>query len=123
MAFCKPSILAKILMVVVLVALASDVANASTLTVWRGPGCTGPSQRYSRCGCYRIPYQGGYSFQYTQGQPAWMYMSPNCRGNPVRRFGASARSCSRFPWTYVSMQTNKYVKRRFFDIFEPENVI
>ncbi|KAK9118422.1 hypothetical protein Scep_016515 [Stephania cephalantha] len=103
MAFCKPSILAKILMVVVLGALASDVANASTLTVWRGPGCTGPSQQYSRCGCYRIPYQGGYSFQYTQGQPAWMYMSPNCRGNPERRFGASARSCSRFPWTYVSI--------------------
>ncbi|KAK9106850.1 hypothetical protein Syun_022861 [Stephania yunnanensis] len=91
MAFCKPSVLAKIVMVVVLVAFVSDVANSSTLTVWRGAGCIGPSQRYSRCGCYRIPYQGGYSFQYTQGQPAWMYMSPNCRGNPVRRFGASAR--------------------------------
>ncbi|KAI3870160.1 hypothetical protein MKW92_045778, partial [Papaver armeniacum] len=62
-------------------AFVTDFARASTLKVWRGPGCTGPSEVYG-CGCHSIRYHGGFSFDYT-GQPGRFYRGYGCGGGAL----------------------------------------
>ncbi|KAI3986879.1 hypothetical protein MKX01_014580 [Papaver californicum] len=81
MTFIKNS-LSMLLMAFVLIAVVSEVANASSLTVYRLAGCSGESETYSRCGCTNLLYMGGYQFSSTD-QPARMYNTGNCLGASV----------------------------------------
>ncbi|KAI3835252.1 hypothetical protein MKW98_020368 [Papaver atlanticum] len=77
-------------------AFVTDFANASTFKVWRGPGCTGPSEVYG-CGCHNIRYHGGFNFDYT-GQPARFYSRSGCRGSILATFRRDRRRCASFPY-------------------------
>ncbi|KAI3933116.1 hypothetical protein MKW92_002272, partial [Papaver armeniacum] len=71
--------LSVLFMALVLMAVVSEVANASSLTVYRTANCGGESQTLSNCGCSNLLYMGGYSFSHT-GQAARMYNTGNCLG-------------------------------------------
>ncbi|MQM23878.1 hypothetical protein Taro_056949 [Colocasia esculenta] len=71
---------AAVLVVLVAAALLLAPADASTLTVFTGPGCSGKTKDVNYvCGCYDISYyQGGYHFVFTEGQKAYLHTSYNC---------------------------------------------
>ncbi|KAI3890549.1 hypothetical protein MKW92_051388 [Papaver armeniacum] len=81
-------------------ALVTDFANASSLTVWKAPGCTGGGEVYQGCGCKNINYYAGYYFDYT-GQPARLYGSSWCSGSVQARFTSDVRKCSSFGWKSI----------------------
>ncbi|MCL7031566.1 hypothetical protein MKW94_018784 [Papaver nudicaule] len=92
-----------VLMALVFVALVSDFANASSLTVWRGPGCDQNTQVLRNCGCSAINLRGGYSFVFN-GQPASLFNTAGCRGIPQTTLKGDARMCSGFGWKSMFIQ-------------------
>ncbi|RZC43408.1 hypothetical protein C5167_036358 [Papaver somniferum] len=91
------------IMALVFVALVSDFANASSITVWSGPGCNSSGQIIRNCGCSDINLRGGYSFIYN-GQTAALYNEGGCRGVAHTRLNADARMCSGFGWKSIFIQ-------------------
>ncbi|KAI3933134.1 hypothetical protein MKW92_002290 [Papaver armeniacum] len=92
-----------LLMAFVLMAVVSELANASSITMYRLGGCGGESQTYSNCGCTNLLYMGGYSFSYT-GQTARMYNTGNCLGGGVFTLTGNARMCSPVGWRSINIQ-------------------
>ncbi|OVA04680.1 Antimicrobial protein MiAMP1 [Macleaya cordata] len=92
-----------LIMALVFVALVTETANASSLTVWSGPGCNNRAERYSKCGCSAIKQHGGYEFVYN-GQTAALYNQGGCSGVAHTRFNAGARACSPFGWKSIFIQ-------------------
>ncbi|KAI3987781.1 hypothetical protein MKX01_028515 [Papaver californicum] len=84
-------------------ALVSDFANASSMTVWSGPGCDNNGQIIRSCGCSSINLRGGYSFIYN-GQTAALYNEGGCRGVAHTRLNADTRMCSGFGWKSIFIQ-------------------
>ncbi|MQL98152.1 hypothetical protein Taro_030856 [Colocasia esculenta] len=70
-------------------------AEASTLTVFTGPGCSGKTKDVNYvCGCYDISgYQGGYHFVFTEGQKAYLHRSYNCGDAHPRLLHKENRYC------------------------------
>ncbi|KAI3921005.1 hypothetical protein MKW92_046636 [Papaver armeniacum] len=91
------------IMALVIVALASDFANASSMTVWSGPGCNNDGQIIDDCGCSAINLQGGYSFVYN-GQTAALYNEGGCSGVSHTILNANAAMCSGFGWKSIFIQ-------------------
>ncbi|KAI3858955.1 hypothetical protein MKW98_028688 [Papaver atlanticum] len=71
----------------VFVALVCDFANASSMTVWSGPGCNYRGQIIRNCGCSTINLNGG-----------------GCRGPAHTRLNGDARMCSSFGWRSIFIQ-------------------
>ncbi|RZC52879.1 hypothetical protein C5167_021303 [Papaver somniferum] len=90
-------------MALVLMAVVSELASASSLRVYRLQGCSGETQTYSRCGCTNLLYMGGYQFTYT-GQTARMYNTGNCLGSGVFTLTGNARMCSPIGWRSINIQ-------------------
>ncbi|GLJ27560.1 hypothetical protein SUGI_0540630 [Cryptomeria japonica] len=74
----------------------------SSFTVWSGPGCNTQGLRFSNCGCFSIPFHGGYEFEYG-GQSVALYNSDACQGAIDTQFGASASGCTGFVWNSISV--------------------
>ncbi|KAK9122365.1 hypothetical protein Syun_019982 [Stephania yunnanensis] len=105
--FNKLSVLAMVAIttVVLLAALMSDVADASTFTDWKLPGCHGPKEQISNCGtCYPIKYHLGYSFKYTAGKSAYLYRFPHCLGPAGRIISYNETRCLSFPWKSIRIK-------------------
>ncbi|KAI3960736.1 hypothetical protein MKW92_017347 [Papaver armeniacum] len=102
MASSKSS-LSMLFMALVLMAVVSELANASSITMYRLRGCGGETRRYSRCGCSNLLYMGGYQFRYT-GQSARMYNTGNCLGGSVFTFNGNSRQCSSVGWKSMFIQ-------------------
>ncbi|KAI3986881.1 hypothetical protein MKX01_014582 [Papaver californicum] len=103
MASSTKNLLSLLFMAFVLMAVVSEVANASSLRVYRLGGCSGETQTYSRCGCTNLLYMGGYQFTYT-GQTARMYNTGNCLGSGVFTLTGNARMCSAVGWRSINIQ-------------------
>ncbi|KAI3986877.1 hypothetical protein MKX01_014578 [Papaver californicum] len=99
MASSTKNLLSLLFMAFVLMAVISEVANASSFTVYRLPGCSGESQTY-RCGCNNLLYMGGYRFTYT-GQRAIMYNTGNCLGESVAALAGGGNQCTSIGWRSV----------------------
>ncbi|KAK9144915.1 hypothetical protein Sjap_004818 [Stephania japonica] len=99
----KLSMLALAMVLSWVLLLTSNVASASNLDVWSGPGCNNRAERYIACGCSNINLHGGYEFSFN-GPPAAMYMQTGCRGASVARFNGNARNCNSFPWMSMFIQ-------------------
>ncbi|XP_026441529.1 antimicrobial peptide 1-like [Papaver somniferum] len=86
-------------------AIVSELANATSFTVYRLPGCSGESQTYSKCGCSNLLYMGGFKWHFTSpGPSATMYNNGNCLGSGGTVFGGSnAQSCNGFPYPWRSI--------------------
>ncbi|KAI3834703.1 hypothetical protein MKX03_000312 [Papaver bracteatum] len=95
--------LSMLFMALVLMAVVSELANASSLTVFGGPGCRGGAARYDRCGCSSFSLSGGYQFVYT-GQTASMYNQAGCRGVSSFGFNANANGCHSIGWRSIFIQ-------------------
>ncbi|KAI3960740.1 hypothetical protein MKW92_017351 [Papaver armeniacum] len=95
--------LSVLLMAFVLMAVVSELANASSITMYRLGGCGGETRTYSRCGCSNLLYMGGYSFSHT-GQSARMYNTGNCLGGSVATLNGNARQCSGVGWRSMFIQ-------------------
>ncbi|RZC86467.1 hypothetical protein C5167_030546 [Papaver somniferum] len=102
MASSTKNSLSLLFMAFVLLAVASELANASSFTVYRLSGCSGETQTY-RCGCNNLLYMGGYRFTYT-GQTARMYNTGNCLGNSVTTLSGSGSRCAGIGWRSVNLQ-------------------
>ncbi|KAI3937617.1 hypothetical protein MKW92_023234 [Papaver armeniacum] len=92
--------LSVLFMALVLMAVVSELANASSLTAYGGPGCAGRRVRLDGCGCSNIVFRNGYEFVYT-GQTANMYNQADCQGVSNFRLNANASRCSPFRWRSV----------------------
>ncbi|RZC86469.1 hypothetical protein C5167_030548 [Papaver somniferum] len=95
--------LSVLLMAFVLMAVVSELANASSITLYRLGGCSGETRTYSNCGCSNLLYMGGYSFSYT-GQTARLYNTGNCLGGSVATLNGNARQCSGVGWRSINIQ-------------------
>ncbi|KAK9145862.1 hypothetical protein Sjap_005765 [Stephania japonica] len=105
--FNKLSVLAMVVVttVVMFAALMSGVANASSFTNWKLPGCHGPKQQITNCGtCYPIQYHMGYSFKYTTGKSAYLYRFPHCLGHVGRIVNHTETRCLSFPWKSIRIK-------------------
>ncbi|KAI3887579.1 hypothetical protein MKX03_012966 [Papaver bracteatum] len=91
------------IMALVFVAVVSDFANASSITVWSGPGCNNNGQIIDRCGCSPLDRQGGFSFVYN-GQTAALYNEGGCTGVAHTRLNGDAEMCSGFGWKSIFIQ-------------------
>ncbi|RZC90284.1 hypothetical protein C5167_030994 [Papaver somniferum] len=91
------------IMALVFVALASDFANASSITVWSGPGCSNNGEIIRQCGCSAINLRGGYNFIYN-GQTAALYNEFGCTGVAHTRLNGDAEMCSGFGWKSIFIQ-------------------
>ncbi|MQM21772.1 hypothetical protein Taro_054815 [Colocasia esculenta] len=80
-------------------------AEASTLTVFTGPGCSGKTKDVNYvCGCYDISgYQGGYHFVFTEGQKAYLHHSYNCGDAHPLLLHKENRYCYRTGFKSVKM--------------------
>ncbi|XP_026441509.1 antimicrobial peptide 1-like [Papaver somniferum] len=94
--------LSMLFMAFVLMAVASELASASSFTVYRLSGCSGESQTY-RCGCNNLLYMGDYRFTYT-GQTARMYNTRNCLGDSVATLSGSGSRWAGIGWRSVNLQ-------------------
>ncbi|RZC86472.1 hypothetical protein C5167_030555 [Papaver somniferum] len=92
--------LSVLFMALVLMAVVSEVANASSLTVYRLANCGGESQTLSNCGCSNLLYMGGYQFSYT-GQTARMYNTGNCLGAVSNNLNGNDRRCLGVGWRSI----------------------
>ncbi|MQL98153.1 hypothetical protein Taro_030857 [Colocasia esculenta] len=100
---------AAILVLAALVAVAHlRPAEASTLTVFTGPGCSGKTKDVNYvCGCYDISgYQGGYHFVFTEGQKAYLHRSYNCGDAHPRLLHKENRDCYSTGFKSVMMKSN-----------------
>ncbi|KAI3908485.1 hypothetical protein MKX01_009287 [Papaver californicum] len=102
MASSTKNSLSVLLMAFVLMAVLSEVANASSLTVYRLGGCSGEQQTLSACGCSNLLYMGGYRFSYT-GQTARLFNSGNCQGGSVATLSGNAAQCSGVGWRSINI--------------------
>ncbi|KAI3986880.1 hypothetical protein MKX01_014581 [Papaver californicum] len=103
MASSTKNSLSVLFMVFILVAVVGEVANASSLTVWRLGNCGGESQTLSACGCSNLLYMGGYQFSYT-GQTARMYNTGNCQGAGTNTLNGNDRRCLGVGWRSINIQ-------------------
>ncbi|KAI3960742.1 hypothetical protein MKW92_017353 [Papaver armeniacum] len=97
------NLLSVLFMALVLMAVLSESANASSLTAYGGPGCAGRRLTSDGCGCSNIVFRNAYEFVYT-GQTAKMYDQADCQGVSNFSFNANARRCSPFGWRSVFIQ-------------------
>ncbi|KAI3981640.1 hypothetical protein MKX01_006365 [Papaver californicum] len=102
MALTKNS-LSVLFMAFFLMAVVSEFAEASSLTVYGGPGCAGRRIRLDGCGCSNIDFRNGYVFVYT-GPTANMYNQADCQGVSNFAFNANATRCTSFGWRSTFIQ-------------------
>ncbi|XP_026431927.1 antimicrobial peptide 1-like [Papaver somniferum] len=88
-------------------AIVSELANATSFTVYRLGGCDGDSETYSKCGCSNLLYMGGFTWTFTSpGPSATMYNNGNCLGEGGTVFaGATEQMCNgfQFPWRSINI--------------------
>ncbi|RZC63270.1 hypothetical protein C5167_025052 [Papaver somniferum] len=91
------------LMVLVFACLIADFANASSIRVWSGPGCSGHKRSFHGCGCANVPhgFHGGYHFDYT-GQRITVYNHHGCH-NVHSRFHHDVSKCHHFGFKSVRL--------------------
>ncbi|KAI3965419.1 hypothetical protein MKX01_042900 [Papaver californicum] len=87
----------------VLMAVVSEMANASSIIVYAGPGCNNRAERHLKCGCSNIGLRGGYDFTYG-GQSAAMYWQPDCEGASQFILRGNSRSCDAYTWKSMFIQ-------------------
>ncbi|KAI3955683.1 hypothetical protein MKW98_006043 [Papaver atlanticum] len=95
--------LSVLFMVLVLMAVVSELANASSIIVYAGPGCNNRAERHLKCGCSNIGLRGGYEFSYG-GQSAAMYWQSNCEGASQFILRGDSRSCDAYTWKSMFIQ-------------------
>ncbi|KAI3863738.1 hypothetical protein MKW98_031330 [Papaver atlanticum] len=92
-----------LIMALVLMAVASELANASSIIVFAGPGCNNRAQKHLKCGCSNISLRGGYEFTYG-GQSAAMYWQSDCEGASQFILRGDSRSCDAYTWKSMFIQ-------------------
>ncbi|KAI3964280.1 hypothetical protein MKX01_014387 [Papaver californicum] len=97
------SSLSVLVIALVLMAVVSELASASTITVWAGPGCNNRAERHLKCGCSNIGLRGGYEFSYG-GQSAAMYWQSDCEGASQFILRGDSRSCDAYTWKSMFIQ-------------------
>ncbi|KAI3924612.1 hypothetical protein MKW92_001285 [Papaver armeniacum] len=91
------------IMALLFVALVNNFANASSMTVYNGPGCDNGGYIITDCGCSSIFAHGGYNFNYG-GQTAALYNEDWCTGVAHTRLHGNAGMCSGFGWQSIFIQ-------------------